>query len=207
MCDKCSWPDQLKKCYVITIKDDRWNDSVKRLKPLGIQLIKYPGVVGSQLDLDNLKQENILSSDLRKGEVGCYLSHVGIWKICVEKKLPYVLILEDDADIKKEHVKDINKSLKELNSVCPDWDIFFLSRSKVKEPIISKIGKHLALPKPSYGAFAYALSFRGACSLLEKSLPICQPLDVYLYTLNHLKIFTIYPSLFFVTPVESDTLK
>ena len=205
MCHKCSWPKQLNKCYVLTIRDERWNNAVLRLKPFRIQLIKYFGVIGSQLNLDTLKKEYVLGADLLKGEVGCYLGHLGIWKICVEKKIPYVLILEDDANITKKHIRKINKSLNELNSVCPNWDLFFLSRSIVKQPIISRIGKHLALPGPSYGAFAYALSFRGACSLLEKALPICHPLDVYLYTISHLKIFTIYPSLFFVTDVKSDT--
>ena len=48
---------------------------------------------------------------------GCTASHIGVIKIAKEKKLPYVLILEDDAQFLHNF---------KLPTLPPDWDMLFL---------------------------------------------------------------------------------
>ncbi len=39
---------------------------------------------------------NIHQSKLANGEKGCFLSHLSLWKKCIDENLPFISIFEDD---------------------------------------------------------------------------------------------------------------
>lgn len=60
---------------------------------------------------------------MRGGEIGCWLTHRGIWKYIETLKTP-TLVLEDDAVI----IPDFNKTIKSyLNEIPEDYDMFYLN--------------------------------------------------------------------------------
>ena len=86
-------------------------DRLSEFKQINEKHITYEvfnAVDGYAIDYDNLLSKGfdiyhqwidpILKTKLTKGEVGCFLSHWEIWKKCVEKNEP-ILVLEDDAII------------------------------------------------------------------------------------------------------------
>ena len=86
-------------------------DRLSEFKKINDKHITYEvfnAVDGYAIDYDNLLSRGfdiyhqwidpILKTKLTKGEVGCFLSHWEIWKKCVEKNEP-ILVLEDDAII------------------------------------------------------------------------------------------------------------
>ena len=44
---------------------------------------------------------------VRPGEIGCTLSHQKCYKKIIDENIPYVLILEDDAALPKDHFEEI----------------------------------------------------------------------------------------------------
>ena len=56
----------------------------------------YNMLVQSGFDTDKNWVDPIHNTHLTSGEVGCFLSHYGLWKKCIELDEP-ILILEDDA--------------------------------------------------------------------------------------------------------------
>ena len=60
--------------------------------------INYDTLLSKGFDIYHQWIDPILKTKLTKGEVGCFLSHWEIWKKCVEKNEP-ILVLEDDAII------------------------------------------------------------------------------------------------------------
>ncbi len=95
----------------IVINLPKRKDRLSEFKLINDKHITYEvfnAVDGYAIDYDNLLSNGydvyhqwidpILKTKLTKGEVGCFLSHWKIWKKCVEKNEP-ILVLEDDAII------------------------------------------------------------------------------------------------------------
>ena len=95
----------------VVINLPKRKDRLSEFKQINDKLITYElfnAVDGYAIDYDYLLSNGfdvyhqwidpILKTKLTKGEVGCFLSHWAIWKQCVEKNEP-ILVLEDDAII------------------------------------------------------------------------------------------------------------
>lgn len=116
----------------------RFKDSIQKsdLRPVGFTRIE--GVNGKAQDLKKLVSpqayQNIIKSEktnyrryhyeLTRGAVGCYLSHINVYKSVLKQETEYAIIFEDDVRLIKPNI------LEEINKVLPtipeDWDILLL---------------------------------------------------------------------------------
>lgn len=151
------------------------------LHDIGYQTVRHkPAVDGRKLDPKDLRNHGIISirsyNDLIRGReehsgmpslgaIGCFLSHYEIWKTCIKENYPYMIILEDDADIKPiSHTvsNDILKFLKTPNSVYVSSFKFYTDKIRVM------MGLH------------YYIVSLGACKELVKHVfPIDVQVDFY----------------------------
>lgn len=60
---------------------------------------------------------------MNQGEIGCYLSHYGVWKHIVREECPVSIVLEDDA-VLQNNFETIIRALVDFH--C-QWDIVLLS--------------------------------------------------------------------------------
>ncbi|HVX36996.1 MAG TPA: glycosyltransferase family 25 protein [Hyphomicrobium sp.] len=112
------------------------------------------------------------------GEVGCSASHLSIYRIIVERNLPFALILEDDARIETDSVGAIEAAAK----MAPrDWDIIRLIETSARPTQrIAEIGqgrtlvRYLRVPRSTTGL---VVSQSGARKLLTPRL-VREPIDV-----------------------------
>ena len=108
--------DDVKKyTYYINLehRKDRNQETLKELKSFGI---------------NNPIRFNAINEDV--GLIGCAKSHLEVLKIARKKKLPYVLIFEDDVKF-----LDPNITENSLNSVLQmdiDWDVIILGGNNYK---------------------------------------------------------------------------
>ena len=91
-------------------RTDRWDAVSQRAAAVGLtKLIKAPAVDGRKLPdadiaavlgapADGLDASPLSHLSLTRPAVGCFLSHLAIWRWVIERNLPRVLILEDDAN-------------------------------------------------------------------------------------------------------------
>lgn len=49
-----------------------------------------------------------------KGAVGCYLSHLHVWRLMRERALPYALVLEDDAHFSCNFTADVRTYIEQV---------------------------------------------------------------------------------------------
>lgn len=126
--------------YVINLKKNKerldffmneYNKSDLKNIPLNV----FPAVVGKELDLINYvtpaAYKQILTTEvlknrrfhyeLTRGAVGCYLSHLNIWKKIAESDKKFGLIFEDDVMIATDFLE---RMLIGLQNVPTDWDIY-----------------------------------------------------------------------------------
>ncbi len=114
------------------------------------------------------KLPRVVHADLDKAEqVGCALSHIGIWQTCAKTKQP-VVVLEDD-------VRPSNISGRIRDALAfKDADLVLLACNSYSKAN-SKVSMFV-------GAGAYYLTPRGATTMLKGALPVSMHIDHYMAT-------------------------
>ena len=201
--------------FVISIHPNRYTDFKNRLKQWNSHINLYNGVIGIKLKREKLISDGILDkdSDLTLGQIGCWLSHYNLWKKIKDEKISYMTIFEDDVniDVSYNTIKLVNTSMKELKDNKIKWDVIYLGSIRRHRKINgkNKILPHWSIPVRSCGTFFYNISYKGACKLLNKAMPIKKrPVDNFIMDMNNkkkLNVLHLNPSLCYVVPVISST--
>lgn len=103
-------------------------------------------------------------ANFKKGEFGCFLSHVIIWKKMIDENIDKAIVYEDDCvfisdfNIKLENI--ISELPKEFNILWIGGKTFSNYQSDINQPISNYIS--IFNEKNPYGTFAYILSLEGA---------------------------------------------
>jgi len=143
-----------------------------------VPLERFSAVVGADLDitehLDQTTQRELLEIEnvgyrtkhhqLTRGAIGCYLSHLEVYKKVKPGEI--VLVLEDDIKIKPDALESI---------VWPMgyWDILLLGHNVLKKKDNGDV-------KSFWGTCGYLITYEGAQKIIKKNHPIDCQIDTYL---------------------------
>ena len=128
--------------------------------------------------------------ELKWGEVGCALSHVGVWRMCAEEQGP-LIVLEDDVDFVPDFYDRLREALEEVAALVAGGhldppDALYLGRKAMRpehDQLLPRArdgatgGVRLCVPGFSYKTTAYVLWPTGAAKLLasnyeQKLIPV-----------------------------------
>ena len=160
---------------------------------------------GLSLDPNTVSQINEgAARALKRGEIGCALSHIEAWKVALETTHSHFLFLEDDVKPKVPPVL-IKRKLFQLEKQS-QWDIMYLtgvSNSARFKSLCNKKHLHPYLQGnfdfrdgksindlffyvgPQVGAYAYMVTRQGATKLLDFfSGHLLNPVDVQIGQMN-----------------------
>jgi len=104
---------------------ERRRDVITHLNSLKIDFNIVDAVDGSSLSKDFIGQTNEaalrgeIGRTLSPGEIGCALSHLGIYRTIVDEGGGPYLILEDDVELSRAFMEII----KRVDSLPPDWEL------------------------------------------------------------------------------------
>ncbi len=174
-------------CFVISLPDctDRRQSISQTMDELGISFSFMDAVDGRNgLDSAYENQVDRTTADQKWGflsdaEFACALSHINVYRHMVAKRIPYALVLEDDAcplpDILKflsgEYYSDAD--LTQLDLRYPT-----LVQRGWRRHLFGDYSSYLRMPLISaHGAAAYVISQRCATFLASNAVPVCQPAD------------------------------
>lgn len=165
----------------------------RQLALVGATAQFFPAIPGSfaKQQLPN----NIRSSQLTDGELGCYLSHVELWKKTAALPGWGAIILEDDVTLSNDFVS----TCEELLSVPLCFDVIRLGSLRVasgKTLWTLSSGRQLLLPSDAPdGTQGYLLSRAGAKRLLERIASPRSPIDRELnqYWEHDLRVLLLAP--------------
>ena len=134
-------------------------------------------------------------TNITVSQIGCYASHLVAAKTIVERKLPFAIVIEDDATLTTDFM---DCAVKAAKTITGPWDYIHLS-AKPKRSVVS-VGRinDRFLVQFTYLPFnlaAYVLSNAGARKMLAPSLRT-RPIDVDMWHAweRHLVIYGIYPA-------------
>lgn len=202
-------PPQMQVIRAISIHDWRYNNFVKRLGPWAKYAQKLPGTNGNNIDKRAwLREKKIIGQKLKRGELGCYDSHVRLWHWMVTNKIPYCFICEDDANFNYslEMSLKLQQAFTEIETFKLDYDVLYIGHGS--HEIHKRLTPLISQAKGTYGLFAYVMTLKGAQKALNGCLPYIHPIDNYIGARGNngtMNVLAIDPSLFYVVPVVSST--
>lgn len=174
--------------FVISLPEEtaRRDAIAAHLKERSLDFEFFDAIDGRQMDVlaypayNKTKRRAAHGRDLKPGELGCMLSHRGIYQKLVDDGLDYALVLEDDARLHE----DTKATLEALIKSGTDFDIIRLLGSpkvaKGKHRKIAKLFKDFWLVRlrtAPGGAHATLISLKGAQKLLAATESFAFPID------------------------------
>ena len=158
------------------------DDSVKRrlemeerLSRLGLSYVRFSAVDGSkkigqlgpqvpQVDFKAFRRN--MGRDSLPGDIGCYFSHLGVWRELVDSDYPAGLVLEDDVVFHDEFPLAVEVAL----SASDDWDVVRFCAVRSKLPKTRRVLHPFRLN--SYvGPFTGNAAYMVTTSAAERLLP------------------------------------
>lgn len=130
--------------------------------------------ISQQIDIPAF-QKNV-GREVMPGEIGCYLSHIGVWQAFLDSEHDVALILEDDVVLHDDFLAALHKAVSKVNQ----WDMLKLNRIRAKFPVKQDtIGDYRlsAFVGTFTGTGAYLITRSCAKDLLPSMLPISRPID------------------------------
>jgi glycosyl transferase family 25 len=114
--------------------------------------------------------------EVMPGEVGCYHSHLAVWRDFLAGPADVALVMEDDVVFHAEFGAALGAAL----SVSDGWDFLKLNKIRAKQPICQgrvadwQVNAYLG---PATGLGAYLITRELAARLLPAMLPVTRPID------------------------------
>jgi GR25 family glycosyltransferase involved in LPS biosynthesis len=154
---------------------------------------RFRAVYGKDLPKDSVQQLVYPSVDytIRKGRsldsqfqsmngIGCYLSHLNLWKQLLEDPENDMYIIFEDDTRANSTINDIREFLDEVDEF--DWDFLFLGFFK---PFFTQVDTKIRenvykINSQTFGLHAYIINKQGARKLVDNAIPIVDQLDSYI---------------------------
>lgn len=202
--------------YVISLKTavTRRNHIINEFSQHDVAFQFFDAIIpGASLEasMANLVPNLALQNKLSAGEKACFMSHVELWKKCIDDNLPFIHIFEDDVLLGKNAPLIFNDSswIEKRFSLSEPWVLkteTFLSKVALGKSAIPNFHRFrfLRLYSSHYGMAGYTLSQEAARCLLMlvKQLPVqaLNPIDhilfrTYLNDSNPVKVYQLAPAI------------
>lgn len=188
-------------------RTDRKEKLLSELKRHKVENYVFADAVnGADLDIEAMVARGDVDfshRQLKRGEYGCYLSHLNVYKKILDSDEEVHLILEDDVYFVPGFVKKLNRIL----DVEDEWDIFYLGYNPISDDFREGefITKDVYRPKNMfYGTHAYIIKKKTIEKVMHLLMPIVLPIDVYLSSLG-LKTLASRNRIIKAYGIDSDT--
>lgn len=125
-------------------------------------------------------------NQLSKGAVGCYISHLSLWKQLLKSHHEVYIIFEDDTlpTLTRTELSAY------LSGVPDDWDIILFGAEYDGDCI--KVNDYVCKAKRFYCLHAYAIRKRAAIHLVPRALPIEQQIDSWMSDMTENEDINVY---------------
>jgi glycosyl transferase family 25 len=175
--------------FVISLKrsQERRESISKQLDELGFKFEFVDAVDGRNLNDVQLSKYSAKASMMASGrelspaEIGCALSHLGIYHKIMDEGIERAIIFEDDSVIKE----DFPAILANWKKIPKDWEIFLFCHAEQKMQFWRRWGKPTIYKNYYCATFrghvgltsAYAINRRGVQKMLAYAYPVRMAAD------------------------------
>jgi hypothetical protein len=211
------WPIEFTPLFAISIRPERLADFRNRMGPWASLIHHWPGTDGRRIDRGLAVAKNLVSPNARlnRGQMGCYHSHVRLWKFIVQQNISSAFICEDDADIfYSETIRSqLAVGMQQLQTQLPDWGFVYVGHNTTNRGANEedRITENISVPKTCAGLFAYVIKKEVCEKLLQYCAPYTNAVDLFVADMINsgrlapFRAYSFRPALCYVVPVRSDT--
>lgn len=166
---------------------DRKKSMIEKIKDSGLNNFNFVKAIDGKTDLCNHNFKVKDNININIGEIGCFLSHLNIWKYIIDNNIEYALILEDDTIFNTTFNFYMNYIMKNIH-LYKSYDLIKINNfrninNKICLDDIMLTIDHI------YNASSYIISKNGAKKIIElKPDENIIPVDDYLSQINECKI-------------------
>jgi hypothetical protein len=164
---------------------DRRAAMTRHLGELGLSFEITEAVDGRALSPAELASMTVPKLPLSPGDIGCYLSHINIYRRMVAQDIPIAMVMEDDAALNPAFAPVLRDGIRQ-----PDFDICFVDswfvglkgRIYYDRADWLEIGHGFTAYRfapPPHGTQAYLITLETARHRVAVALPITQSIDWY----------------------------
>jgi glycosyl transferase family 25 len=193
--------------FVINLKKDV--DKRKHMEDLckqhNLECQFVDAVYGKDLDNDAIVKiynpDEALSfykRELTRGEIGCALSHLNIYKIMIENQIKQAIIFEDDIHINNGFLSVIQS----IDTFPNDWELILLGHLFKKNSIYLRYKQQINSENyimrfcdVALGTHAYLINLKGALKLVNHLNSIKQPIDHFTGDEKYINLYGVMPQI------------
>lgn len=172
------------KIFVISLPDatERRNNATKQFNKTGLQFTFFDALTASSGFSDYFsaydEYQYLINTGriAAAGEIGCYASHMALWKTCVNLRKP-IMIMEDDFLLKENFVDAFNESAKLIDS----YGFIRLQSERRGKKVLVKNSAGFSLvyyTKMPHSLMCYVISPAVAKEFIRASTTLTAPVDV-----------------------------
>ena len=194
------------KIFVINLPEDtdRLKAIENQLQTLGLSYDVFTAIRGSSLSSAEISESYDEKWFVRNegraaalGELGCAMSHIAIYRIILERKIPHALVLEDDAWLNPNLPQLLEYIAKKFKA--DQKNVFLLTWYKaISRSGIERIWSsyHLAPIESAYCTHGYVLSYAAAAAMCKELAPVRHVADCWIWLRRHrvVNIRAIFPT-------------
>jgi GR25 family glycosyltransferase involved in LPS biosynthesis len=204
-------------CYIINLKKniDRLEDITTIYNSSDLsppQFIRIEAVNGREIDIRPYVSDRVYNgileidktgarlhhSQITRGAVGCYLSHLEIYKRFDASNKPYALIIEDDASFNKDIYNEGIRNI--MQNIPSDWDIILLG--KIDRDVVDH--KTYLEMREFWGTHGYLINKSGVQKMLKYgNIPIDDQIDAVMGRLAREGFLKIYAPMIQYIPTNT----
>ena len=210
-------------CFVINLAHavKRRAHMEEQLQAQGIQAEFIDAVNGRQMS-ETERQSHLNSEKMKDigwklspAEIGCALSHLKVYKLMVERQLPYAIILEDDIELAGDFAALFQAdTFKQIEQGVPAHEPHVVQLSYVRRAYrygFTDVAGTRYMRVRSFSAassaYAYLLTLNAASKLLTENYPAWAPADNWLYGAKNswFTMHTITPNPVWLSVLNEDS--
>lgn len=186
-------------CINLKARSEKKQIMIDQFKKHNIDVKFYEAIDGRTLDVKMLNDTKIIDIKnskkfmkrdptkfpfgLKRGEIGCTLSHIDIILNFLKSPKQYLLIFEDDVILSKNFRNDLFNIIQEVNQV--KWNVLYLNENCYRhfgdECQGPQITKSTIRPNNiGYGTYGYILKKNIVKKYADKFLPVIMPIDSFM---------------------------
>lgn len=183
------------ECISIESDEKRRIDLLHHINNIGFKskLNFFKAITGKDVSEKEYQEYIDVVTKDRIGRIGCWLSHVNIWKKYIGYNEP-ILVIEDDVRFEKgfsSKLKNIVTYLKQTNT---EWDLCFLGREEYgdeHENISLDVHDLEFVKNKFYQTHCYLVN----CKNIDKLLKYCDLKNIDIKTFKKTKAIDVYISI------------
>ncbi len=166
------------KTYVVNLPQslDRRENILAECARFALEPEIFPAVYGKNLTDEELRAQvdSLALEVLGKAEIGCCLSHLGIYRDMIAKDIPTAFILEDDAVFKHDPRPVLDSLAQRAAASSPDaYLLTRLTNQYVDGDAAPEIGGHRFLRGwRGFGTHRYVITQKAAANIFALQTPM-----------------------------------